>query len=74
MSRACPHCGSPSRNNPCWYAVKHPHLDPGGGDPPCFDDMDREDWEQRHASNRRRWLVAALMTAGAFAALIFFSI
>lgn len=46
MSRACPHCGSPARGNPCWYAS-------AGDEPPCLWDADREYERECRIRNRR---------------------
>jgi len=35
-TRACRHCGSPARGNPCWYFINHPKY--SGSDPPCAED------------------------------------
>lgn len=63
---SCPHCGSPSRLNPCWYGVKYPDYDPGGGDPPCIGDQYDED----HAkSSRKGWRLWWFFFAAAVLAL-----
>lgn len=37
--RACRHCKSPAKGNPCWWGLDNPQYRAGGGDPPCFGDF-----------------------------------
>lgn len=47
--RACRHCGSPAKFNPCWWGVDH---SADGGDPPC--QLYYEDEEE--GPHRMSWL------------------
>lgn len=55
--RACRHCKSPARENPCWWSLDHPN---DGGDPPCmlYDDDESDDRTERWPIPR--WLVIAV--------------
>ena len=64
---ACRHCGSPARFNPCWYSIKYPGSERGGGDPPCIGDMYDEDQAARAAESRRQTINVALLLSGAAA-------
>jgi hypothetical protein len=64
MSKPCRHCGSPARNNPCWYALDRPEYVAGGGDPPCVDDI----WAEQSMARERR-LKRKLALIGAASAI-----
>lgn len=58
MSRACPHCRSPARGNPCWYATdmspeRYRTFCNAGAEPPCLWDADREYERESRIRNRR---------------------
>lgn len=58
QGKACRHCGSPARNNPCWYDIKYPSYRYTGGDPPCFCDIYAEEQE---LLSRRDWCYTWIM-------------
>lgn len=48
--RACPHCNSPSRGNPCWYKTQ------GGADSPCEVDRYNERMNKRDKREGRLFM------------------
>lgn len=72
--RACRHCGSPARFNPCWWDIKHPRLAESGGDneAPCFYDLDAEQYNARER-RRRHWRdgILIVLAVGFILAIVF---
>ena len=65
--RACRFCGSPSRDNPCWYkaAPFTKRL------PPCAGDIEQERQDAIWRSYLVAYIFVAIMTAGALSAYLF---
>lgn len=69
----CPHCGSPSLMNPCWYGLKHPGYTAGGADPPCAFDLYDIGQRELQRQERRGWGIALLLILAIIAVAIWWS-
>lgn len=72
MSRACRHCGSPARGNPCWWGFKDPAASIHGGDPPCACDEYAERHERRESAFVRNLLLIGIGIPLAGTLIIYF--
>jgi len=67
--RACRHCGSPAKGNPCFWSIDKP-KEWAGFDPPCYGD----EHDERVALGERRlrrWWTAIVLAFIVIAALVF---
>lgn len=60
IGKACRHCKSPARLNPCWWFLDHPEQHPSGGDPPCIGDQYDDDQSALAAMRKRRFFCMSL--------------
>ena len=65
--RACRHCGSPAKGNPCWWSMKNPER-ANQDEPPCMDDFDIEQYKARE--RRRHKLFHGFLIAAAIIFLL----
>lgn len=56
--RACGHCRSPARGNPCWWFIRHPSPAYSGADPPCVMDDYSDELDVRRRSDARTTIIA----------------